>query len=217
MRPSQDGSICYIRFFNAFPAQDAFDVYLDDKLLYNYFLYEDFTKYYPIPSGKHVLKLTEHHKDTILYEKKINLQRHQIYTAVLGSKFKTFDAFHIFCLEEPQKNIDPPRFGVRLNHFAHFEGATSLHSPEESLPIRNIRYGQASSYLVREPANYTFLIKETQEEADLATLSQQKFKSGRLYSLFLIGNGTKNFPYKSALSIDGFSYLPLQFTQKRTT
>lgn len=217
MSSSKDTSICYLRFFNALPAQDAFDIYLDDKLLYNYFLYEDFTKYYPIPSGKHVLKLTQHHKEDILYEKKINLQRHQIYTGVLGSKYKTLDDYHIFCLEEPQKIIDPPRFGIRLNHFAQFDGVASLHLPEEPLPIRNIRYGQASSYLTRDLADASFLIKETNEETELATLSPKKFKPGRLYSIFLVGNGTKSFPYKPVLSIDGFSYLSLQFTQKRTT
>lgn len=215
MPPKKDTSLCHIRFFNAFTSLLAFDLYLDDKLLYNYFLYEDFTKYYAIPSGKHVLKLTQHHKEETLYEKKINLQRFQIYTGVLSHKYKAPEEHHIFCLEEPQKILDPPRLAVRLNHFAHFDGMTSLNLTQEPLPIRNIRYGQASSYITKEPGSYSFLIKETTDETELATLIQKKLKSGRLYSIYLVGNGTKAFPYKPILSIDGFSYLPTE--KARTT
>lgn len=215
MPQKKDTSICYIRFFNAFTSSHAFDLYLDEKLLYDYFLYEDFTKYYPIPSGKHVLKLTEHHKTEPLYEKKINLQRFQIYTGVMARKYKEPEAYHIFCLEEPQKLLEPPRLAIRLNHFAQFDGATSLNHTEEPLPIRNIRYGQASSYLTKEPGTYTFLIKETTNEIELTTLAEKKLKPGRLYSIYFIGDGTKNFPFKPILSIDGFSYLPIE--KARTT
>lgn len=217
MPTKKDTSLCYIRLFNAFTSSIAFDLYLDNQLMYSYFLYEDFTKYYPIPSGKHILKLTQHHKEDVLYEKKINLQRFQIYTGVLACKYKDPETYHIFCLEEPQKLLEPPRLAVRLNHFARFDGATSLNLSEEPLPIRNIRYGQASSYLVKEPAPYTFIIKETSEENELTTLSSKKLKPGRLYSIYLVGDGTKTFPYKPVLSIDGFSYLPIEKIQKRTT
>lgn len=217
MPAPKDTSLCYLRFFNAFTASHAFDIYLDDKLIYPYFLYEDFTKYFSIPSGKHVLKLIEHHKEEVLYEKKINLQRYQIYTGIVARKYKALEEYHVFCLEEPQKNIESSHFAIKLNHFATFDGAISLNLPDEPLPIRNIRYGQASYYLTREPANYTLLIKETEEETELTTLKQKKLKPGRFYSIFLIGNGSKSFPYKPVLSIDGFSYLPIASIQKRTT
>ena len=217
MRSKKDTSLCYLRLFNAFTSSLAFDLYLDNQLIYSYFLYEDFTRYYPIASGMHVLKITPHHKEDILYEKKINLQRFQIYTGVLACKYKAPDSYHIFCLEEPQKLLEPPKLAIRLNHFARFDGSTSLSLLEEPLPIRNIRYGQASSYVVKEPAPYCFTIKETNEDTELTTLSSKKFKPGRLYSIYFVGDGSKAFPYKPVLSIDGFSYLTIEKMQKRTT
>lgn len=210
MSSKKDTSLCYLRLFHAFTDSSAFDVYLDDQLIYSYFLYEDFTRYYPIASGMHILKITPHHQKETLYEKKVNLQRFQIYTGVLACKYKDPTTYHIFCLEEPQKILENAKLGIRLNHFARFESPITLHLPDEQLPIRNIRYGQASSYILKEPAPYCFTIQDTKEDMELTTLLSKKFKPGRLYSIYFIGDGSKDFPYKPILSIDGFSYLPIE-------
>lgn len=225
MANSKNNAVCYFRLFNARPTKDAFDLYLDDKQVYSYLLYEDFTKYYPLPSGKHILKITYHHQIEPLYEKKINLQRHQIYTGVLAHKYKEPENFHIFCLEEPNKKLEGLHLGIRLLHFSQHEGTLCLSTPEAPLPIRRIRYGQASSYLVREANAYTLNIEQSPEEltsdtetsGPLAILRNQKFKPGRLYSIFFIGEGTAQFPYKVILSIDGYSYLKIDFESKSTS
>ncbi|MEF9960954.1 MAG: DUF4397 domain-containing protein [Niameybacter sp.] len=224
MPNSKNNALCYFRLFNARPTKDAFDVYLDDEQIYNYLLYEDFTKYYPISSGKHVIKITYHHQHESLYEKKINLQRYQLYTGVLGHKYMEPETFHIFCLEESKKKLEGTHLALRLLHFSRFEGNLNLSIDDTPLPIKNIRYGQASSYLVQEPNTYTLHIGSTPETftdevelpPPLASCAGQKLKPGRLYSIFFVGEGTVSFPYKPILSIDGYSYLKLDFEQKST-
>ena len=224
MSRTKNNALCYFRLFNARPTKDAFDVYLDNERLYSYLLYEDFTKYYPLPSGKHVIKITYHHQNDALYEKKINLQRHQIYTGVLGHKYKEPDSYHIFCLEESNRKLEGEHLGLRLLHFSSFEEDLFLATEEMPLPIRHIRYGQASSYLIREAATYNLYVDHTpiansaheEEASPLARFTNQKLKPGRLYSLFFVGAGTAAFPYKIVLSIDGYSYLKLDFDQKNT-
>lgn len=222
MAHQKNNPLCYFRLFNARPTKDAFDVYLDNERLYSYLLYEDFTKYYPLPSGKHVIKVTYHHQQDTLYEKKINLQRHQIYTGVLAHKYKEPDSYHIFCLEESKKKLEGEHLGLRLLHFSSFPDDLFLGLDDTPLPIRHIRFGQASSYLMRTAATYNLYVdhKSTQVHLNpdtpspLATFTNQKLKPGRLYSLFFVGTGTAIFPYKVVLSIDGYSYLKLEFDNK---
>lgn len=224
MSTPKSNALCYFRLFNARPTKDAFDVYLDNERLYSYLLYEDFTKYYPLPSGKHVIKITYHHQQETLYEKKINLQRHQIYTGVLGHKYKEPNNYHIFCLEEPHKKLEDEHLGLRLLHFSSFPEDLFIGADKTPLPIRHIRYGQASSYLIRKAATYNLYVDHTSSDVSLdsdipsplALSNNQKLKPGRLYSLFFVGAGTPAFPYKIVLSIDGYSYLKLEFDNKNT-
>lgn len=222
MAKQKNNPLCYFRLFHARPSQDAFDVYLDDERLYSYLLYEDFTKYYPVPAGKHVIKITYHHQQEPLYEKKINLQRYQVYTGVLAHKYKEPETYHIFCLEEPRKKLEGDHFGLRLIHFSLFPSQLFLGMDDKPLPLRPIRYSQASSYLMRSPGLYNLFVdyKVDSSTADLelpsplVTFSNQKLKPGRLYSCFLVGAGTPAFPYKIVLSIDGYAYLKLDFDTK---
>ena len=200
----------YIRFFQVVPTRRSLSLFIDDKLYHKNWFYEDFTPYLHLPSGQHQVAIKDSKTEDLLFDKRINVKPYASFTYLFAEHPKKEDLLHLFALEDTKKAIHAPHCLLRLAHFAKPIERILLQAGNEKLFFKNIAYTQLSNYTVVEPNAYPFEVIPTTSEKPLLNLKPKPLKVGRLYTFYLIGNGSKAYPYKIVRSIDGPSFLPLQ-------
>lgn len=200
----------YLRFFYALPSPHVLDLLIDDKMVLKKFQYQDFTKYFKIPHGLHHIKFLEHATDHLIYEKKINLRPHSAFTQVLGTKYKTANAPHLFALEEhPREHLHDKAF-LCLNHFSPHSSPMDFLTSDNQLFFKNISYAQNVRYMPIPLGSYEFQLFDRQDPPECHTHLKHRIKPYRFYSFYFIGDGSPAYPYQLIPSIDGISYLNIQ-------
>lgn len=206
----------FVRCFNTFPHEDTFDFYIDDHLIATHLGYEDFSKYMKVPSGQHQLSLTKHKSKEILTFKRINLRPTSIFTLVASPLYKGEpDQLTLSSLEEPAKPTTPEECLMRTCSFIPDLPPSDFSLIDDYILFKNLKYSTLTAYLPFKIGTYTLKLKSHADETTLYTAPSLVLKPQRFYTTYLIGNGTKAYPYQSILSIDGRSYLKTEKTQEK--
>ncbi|WP_180270715.1 DUF4397 domain-containing protein [Sporanaerobium hydrogeniformans] len=196
----------FIRFFHAFPSGESFTLYLDEKPLAQDLLFEDFTHYFSLEPGTHTLELRHTHTHEMITTKKISVFNQKIYTCLIApASFKLLTPICFF-LEDIRRPLPDGHLVIRLGHFAATISRLELSLEEEKTLFRHISFGELSSYTAFPPGNYTLKLQEAATHTVLFTQSI-KLKPYRFYSVYAVGQGTKDYPYLAILPLDGPSYL----------
>ena len=199
-----------IRFFQALPSPQTFSIFIDDQVYKQSSLYEDFTTYFTLPSGQHHIVIQEKDAKEPFFEKRINVKPYCTFTYLLGAHPKKEGTLHLYALEDTKRLIQTPIALLRLGHFAKPLNPLNLLTSEEHLLFKGIKYAQLTAYITLEPKTYPFQLHDALAEKDILALKGKSLKKGRFYTFYLIGNGTKDYPYKIVRSIDGPSFLTLE-------
>lgn len=203
----------YIRFFFAQPTPAHYTLYLDDKPYIKHWEYKDFTPYTKTTSGQHLIRITDPDAQTI-YEKRINVKNNACYTYILGYQPKHKEKLHLFSLEDIKKNYHPSHGFLRLGHFALSYPSLDLLCSKDQLLFKAITYSRLTHYLPLSPETYSIFTSCLSESYPTIHLKKHHVKLGRQYSLYLVGDGSKDFPYECVPSIDGPCYLKFQQKNK---
>lgn len=206
-QPKVQKDLGYIRFFHTYPTDKLFTLYLDDKPFRKEWGYEDFTPYIKCTAGQHLLCIKQLGSDTPYYEKRINVKANSAFTHVWAEHPKKESVLHLFALEDTKKIINGPHSCIRLGHFSKPITKTKLQSGADHLFFKNIAYAGLSHYMPIEPNTYPLELFQIEDDTPLALCKAHKFKVGRLYTFYLIGNGSTHYPYKLIPTIDGPSFL----------
>lgn len=197
----------YIRVFHAVPTSIPIDVYIDKKAVAPDFLYEDFTEYIPIAPGEHTISITKANEPTIIYERKINLAPKSIYTAIAAPKCKNPKELNIFLLEDTQRPIPANNLLLRFGHFSKATPIVDITLPDGTPVFKNMAYGQVTQYIPLAPGVYTLEARDPQTGKVLLTIPDIRLKGERFYSIYAVGDNTKQFPLQVVIPLDGNSYL----------
>lgn len=200
----------YIRFFQTYATPKLLSLFIDDQIYHKNWSYEDFTPYFKLSSGHHVVCIKETKTDILLLEKKFNVKPSSAFTYLLSEHPKKEKLLHLFILEDTRKSICSPHAFLRFAHFSKHTPAIKLQSGTEHLFFKNILYTQLTHYMPLEPGPYPFQLLDVEADHLLVHLKSKPIKIGRLYTFYLIGHQTKEYPLKIVRSIDGPSFLPLK-------
>lgn len=199
-----------LRFFHCFPVLDALDLYIDQKKYCKNVLYEDFTTYKVIAPGEKHIRIMPFEESEPIGEKILTLESSHIYTIIIAPRTKEATAPTIYLLEDSLRPIKEQSFLIRFGQFARYlDGVEfSLKVPKSPhIHAKKVSCYELGYYIPLPPNEYTLSLKDLQTQKELLTLHKLPLKLRRYYTIYLIGLGTKAFPTKAILSVDGNAYI----------
>lgn len=197
----------YMRFFHALPVHFNVDIYIDSVLKAADILYEDFTEYISLLPGLHTIHITRHKNNTLLYSKKFNLYNQKIYTCLIAPQSKEGTGISFYNLEDIMRPIPSNNLLIRFSHFSCRTPSVDICLPHDITLFKNVSFGEMTNYMAVMPGTYTIQIKENKTNTELLTLPNVRLKPCRFYSIYAIGNQSKENPFFIVIPLDGNSYL----------
>ena len=195
----------FLRILHATASSDSFDIYLDEKLYTKDLLYEDFTVYKPLAVGEHVLSVCLHKEAAPFLTHPLWISSEKIYTLVI-----TYDShgetLQGYLMNDPQKKIPEEHFLLRVGDFSQHLMPLQLRLVDTKPLFKKIKPHECTPYLSFSPGTYTAELTELGSQNIMSTKPNCILKLSRYYTLYLIG-GSKQFPNKLLLTIDGSSFL----------
>lgn len=206
MKNKKDTFEAFLRCFHALPSPVSLDVYLDDVLYIKDFLYEDFSHYKPLAKGEHQISITLHEQTNILCTRSIWISNEKIYTLIISTDFKTLGP-GLYLINDAQRPIPNEHCLLRLGTFCNLLHLVNIQFSEQTLAFRKISPHQSSHYLSFTPGTYDITALTHEKNDTVCELKNSSFKISRIYTLYLLGNASDNYPLHFLLSIDGSSFL----------
>lgn len=195
----------YLRVIHAIPCPHSYDCYLDEKIYAKDLLFEDYTTYLPIPSGEHQLTLCKHKETENLLTHSFWISPSKIYTLLLTIEPYT-DQIGYYLLNDPVKKIPEDQLLLRFSPFAELDFPFELHLDDIKPIFKKLKLGKPSPYLAFSPGTYNLQLHNTDTQEIVLLKEKCLLKPSRRYTLYLLG-GTKSFPLRLSLTIDGSSFL----------
>ena len=195
----------FLRVLHAIPTSNSFDLYLDEELYAKDLLYEDFTIYKPLTKGEHVISICLHKDTEPLLTRTLWISPEKVYTLVVTYAPHS-ETLQCYLMNDPHKKIPEEHFLLRVGNFSQNLMPLQLRLVDTTPLFKKITSHQLSSYLSFSPATYTAELIDLDSKKTILTKANCTLKLSRYYTLYIIG-GTKPFPTKLLLTIDGNSFL----------
>lgn len=195
----------YLRILLALPQMISYDCYLDDVLYAKDLLFEDFTIYKPIAAGEHMLSLCYHKETTELLNQSFRIAPGRIYTLIIAYEPYS-ETPQYYLLNDPPKKIPEACLLLRVAPFCQLEAPFYVQLIDTNPVFKKLKLGQPSPYLAFPPASYTLELIHLETQKVLLKKENCQIKPTRYYTLYLLG-GTKDFPLRFVLTIDGNSFI----------
>lgn len=206
MRKKKETFEAFLRCFHTLPSPISLDIYLDDVLYIKDFLYEDFSPYQPITKGEHQISITLHGQTDILCTRSIWMSHEKIYTLIIATDFKTLGT-GLYLINDTKRPIPNEHCLLRLGAFCDLLDLVTVEFVDQTLAFRKIAPHQISHYLSFMPDTYHTTASAHEKNEKICELKNISLKISRIYTLYLLGNGSKNYPLHFLLSIDGSSFI----------
>lgn len=197
----------YLRLFHCLPVSSPIDLYIDNKLQKANLIYEDFTDYNLIMPGEHTLHITLYKQQEILTKKTLFILPSKIYTVVLVPETKQGTGLALYVIEDVIRTIPSNHFLIRFGHFNHALSLLDITLTHETSTFKKVSCYEMTNYQAINPSSYTLQIKDSSTQKVLLTAPKLLLKPSRFYSIYILGNRSKEFPTQMVLSIDGNSYI----------
>ena len=201
--------LSYLRFFHALPVKFNIDIFVDQKLVFRDIMYEDFTDYIKITPGEHTIHITQTKSPMTIYSLVWRIPAEKIYTALIAPQTKDSIGIEIYKIEDIQRVIPSNHFLIRSGHFSMNRPSIDTSLSENAPVFKRVGSSEVTNYISLEPNLYNLQVSDSQTGKLLIKLPRIRLKTSRCYSIYMIGNGTKEFPLTAALSLDGNSYLKI--------
>lgn len=206
MKKKKETFEAFLRCFHALPSPISLDIYLDDLLYIKDFLYEDFSDYKPLTKGEHQISVTVHGQTDILCTRSIWMSHEKIYTLIITTDFKTLES-SLYLINDTQRPIPEGHCLLRLGTFCDLLDLVTIEFIDQTSGFRKISPHQTSHYLSFMPDTYHITALTHDKNDKICESKNTVLKYARIYTLYLLGNGAKDYPLHFLLSIDGSSFL----------
>lgn len=195
----------YLRILHAIPQVDSYDCYLNDKLYAKDLLFEDFTPYKPISAGEHQIALCKHKSTESLLTHSLWISPGKIYTLLLTYQ-PAKESIEYYLLNDPPRKMLEDHLLLRVAPFCQIDSPFEIHLADTKPIFKKLKLCQPSPYLAFTASTYTLELFDINTQKVLLNRENCLLKTYRYYTLYLLG-GTKAFPLRFVLTIDGNSFL----------
>ncbi len=209
MLKKDDIPLSYMRFFHALPVKYSIDIYIDTKLVFRDVLYEDFTDYIALCPGEHTINITHAKNPITVYSMIWYVPNKKIYTGIIAPKTKDGIGIEVYKIEDLIRPIPSNNFLVRLGHFSMTTPTIDAFLSDNTAAFKKVSCNELTNYTASKSGVHTLQIKDSKTENSLLMVPNIRLKTSRFYSIYVIGNGSKEFPLTLAIPIDGNSYLKI--------
>jgi len=199
----------YVRFLHAIPIKYSMDIYIDGKLIFCDVLYEDFTDYISLLPGEHTIHMTRTKNPIIIYSLALDILDQKIVTGVIAPKTKDGIGIDIYKMEDVLRPIPSNNFLIRFGHFSMNIGVVDVFLSDDNATFKRVSCSEMTNYTPSKPGLYSLQVNDSITGKLLITAPNMRLKTTRFYSIYTIGNGSKEFPLIVIISLDGNSYLKI--------
>ena len=206
MKNENISSQSFFRTFNGNCTNNSFDIYVDDKLFNRDLLYKDFSVYTPITAGKHTVALTLNGDSNIIINRDIYIKPYQIYTLIIAINSKTLSS-NLYFIEDTRKKIPKDSCLVRIGNFCTEKEILELSFLENLRVFKKVFSASMSNYMRFNGETFTISTKYMHNKDSFISDTSFNFKPYRIYTIYILGDGSACYPFECLLSIDGSSFL----------
>lgn len=197
----------YIRILHAAPNQEGtdIDVYANQNLIAKDLDYADFSEYYSVIPGEYTIDIYPNEdKKNLLFSKKITVDEKKIYTIAVIEKNDTID---LLLIDDMIRPMPEGALLLRFLHLSPIVPMVNVTLTDGTSMFKNVAYTNVTNYTPFRPGIIEFQIKNSETGEVILTVPNIRFKPNRYYSIYLVGNGTKEAPVQVLIPLDGNSYL----------
>ncbi|WP_069997501.1 DUF4397 domain-containing protein [Cellulosilyticum sp. I15G10I2] len=199
--------LSYMRFFHALPIKYSIDIYIDTKLAFRDVLYEDFTDYIALYPGEHTITIKQTKNPITVFSMVWHVPNQKIYTGIIAPKTKDGMGIEIYKIEDITRPIPSNNFLVRIGHFSMPTPTIDIFLSDNTATFKKVSCNELTNYTPSKPGIHTLEIKESTTGKSLLSVPSIRLKTTRFYSIYVIGNNSKEFPLTITIPLDGNSYL----------
>ena len=196
----------FFRTFNANHTNDSFDIYVDEKLFNTDLLYKDFSVYTPITEGKHIVSLTLNGDSNIVTTREIFIKSHKIYTLIISINTKNLLS-NLYFIEDIRKKIPNNCSLVRIGNFCLQKETLAFSFIDSTKSFKKVFSTAVTHYVSFLEGNFKMCSWYSQTHEHFIEDTELLFKPYRIYTIYIIGDGSSNYPFECVRSIDGSSFL----------
>ena len=191
-----------VRVINAGSGTQTFDVFADDKKLFDDVSFKSVTPYTEISDIRHAFRVREagHETSQPLAEKSESLSGGKHYTIVVmpGTNDKT--SLYVF-----NDNLTPPppeKAEVRVIHASPDAGEVDVVAKQGNKKLfTGVNFEKETSYADVDPMTSTIEVRPEGQDKALASVANTKFEKGKIYTIIVAGRA-KGAPKLQAVMIE---------------
>ncbi|OAA83343.1 DUF4397 domain-containing protein [Clostridium ljungdahlii] len=197
--------ISYIRFLNASPNSPAIDVYLNDRRVFKNLTYKSFSDYVSVPSGVYDIKIfpSGNNLNPIL-DKRLRIPAGKIFTM---SSIGNYPNMGLLPIEDVRRPKISGKAFIRFVHLSPDAPSVDVKLPNGNVLFPNVSYKGVTRYLPVSPGKYTLEVFTSDSGKKLLHIPNIRIIPNRFYSVYAVGNVSRNPKLQVLIPLDGNSYL----------
>lgn len=194
----------YIRFFNASPAEQRVDIYVNGRKVASNLLYREFTEYTKVLPGTYrVAVFAAGTRRNPLAVSRIRIQSNRIYTlAFIGLKGNTTTQL----IDDTRRTLNGNRAYVRFVQLSPNAPTMDAYW-DDSLVVSELNYQDVSRYLQTSPGRHNLKMRDSLSGANLVEHPNIQLQGGKAYTIYVVGDISDRTGLQVIIPLEGTSYL----------
>lgn len=198
------GGQSFLRFFNANASVGPVDIYVNGRMMAQNLPYKKFTAYKRANAGTY--RVTVYSAGTLrnpLRMERVTVRNGQIYTmAVVGTK----QDVSLEVVRDSKRQLNPIQSIARMIQFSPNAPTMDVYM-DGRLVIQDLDYREISRYLNLFPGKHNLVLKIAGTNRILLEEPSVMLRSGKAYSIYIVGNVNERPGLQVIVSMEGTSYL----------
>ena len=194
----------YIRFFNASPAEQRVDIYVNGRRVASNLLYREFTEYTKVlPGSYRVAVFAAGTRRNPLAVSRIRVQSNKIYTlAFIGLRGDLTTQL----IDDTRRTLNGNRAYVRFVQLSPNAPTMDAYW-DDSLVISELEYQDVSRYLQTSVGRHNLKMRDSLSGANLVEHPNIQLQGGKAYTIYVVGDMNDRTGLQVILPLEGASYL----------
>lgn len=197
-----DVPAAFVSMYHTAPSAPALDILLDNRRLNSKaFTYSDFNylAYLRFYTGERELKFTPYNNSNTLLDTAVTFEADEFYSVFLINEDNELNAWIV---EDELPDVDQGKAMVRIVHVAPDAESINLTKEEDESPLfSEVEFKNASEFISIDAESVSFAVTSSEDESELATVSNYKFAAGNYYTIVVKGYITPPTGNNNKLSV----------------
>lgn len=195
----------YIRFLNAIPDDDNYDIYINGRSIVKNLSYKEFSNYLKAYPGFYQLQIFKSgNTQTPVFDNYFMIEPNKIYTAALAMDNATF---YLNLIEDIPHTGEPNSSYMRFINVSPSAGDIEVLVDDVPV-IASLDHLQTSNYLALPAGKHSIKIRDPKTKKTLAMHPGVNLKGRNYYATYFVGTKNGEGPEAQILiPLEGASYL----------